>query len=258
MKHSAADQRRRPGRAAARRRRWPAGWRPVRATGWRPRCRPRTRSASSQPRSLDAQLAEQRDVRGRPAEADAADPAPLPGDGAQRDRGRRAGGGVLSHAVNIRPAGYAGCGQGEPVHRGQHGGRVGQVTEHHIRAGRAQLTDRRPAAGDGQAAGPAGPGRLDVPGRVSDVHGGVARRTGRRTSRPPGSAVISSSAPFGYTCDPYPPISVSRNRSRPNARSLTTGVGPDGAGQRRTARRPCRGPPRRPPRPAPGSSRPCR
>ena len=34
--------------------------------------------ASSQPLPLDAQLTQQPDVRGRPAEADTADPAPLP------------------------------------------------------------------------------------------------------------------------------------------------------------------------------------
>ena len=45
-------------------------------------------AASSHPRGLDAQLAQQRDVRRRPAEPDDPDPAPLPQDRAQA--GRRA------------------------------------------------------------------------------------------------------------------------------------------------------------------------
>ena len=65
------------GRAPARRRRSPAGWTPDRAAGCRPRSRPRTPARPAIP-ALDAQLAQQRDVGGRAAEPDAADPAPLP------------------------------------------------------------------------------------------------------------------------------------------------------------------------------------
>ena len=66
--------------ARATRSRSRAGWRPVRGAGCRRRSRPRTRARSSQPRRCDAQLAQQRDVRRRAAEADAADAPPLAQD----------------------------------------------------------------------------------------------------------------------------------------------------------------------------------
>ena len=68
-----------PPRAA--RCRSPAACSPARAAGCRRRTRPRTRGRRSRPLRCDRQIAQQRDVRGRPAEAEHADPAPLPRHG---------------------------------------------------------------------------------------------------------------------------------------------------------------------------------
>jgi putative ATPase len=60
--------------------------------------------AVSQPAPLDAQLAQQRDVRGRPAEADQPEAAPFAQDGRQRDAHGRAGP-YWRHGAVVRRAG---------------------------------------------------------------------------------------------------------------------------------------------------------
>ena len=100
----AAHQQRPGGRAAARRSRWPAGSTPGPAAGWSPRWRPRTRSRSSHSSCVD-QPAQHGDVGGRAAEAGAADAAPLPGDGAERDVGPGVRDRLVRHVVMLACSG---------------------------------------------------------------------------------------------------------------------------------------------------------
>ena len=87
-----ADERARRARRRAGRCRSPSACSPGRAAGCRRRTRPRTRARRSSA-LLDGQIAQQRDVRGRPAEAEHADAAPLARHGG---KGREGHGRILS------------------------------------------------------------------------------------------------------------------------------------------------------------------